>query len=56
MRYLDAGGNVHEDATYLSTLGDRIGGLTADPLAPAGDGLRDHFTSNYLKAMEKNLA
>ncbi|WP_235987132.1 hypothetical protein [Halosaccharopolyspora lacisalsi] len=56
VRYLDAGGNVHEDATYLSTLGDRIGGLTADPLAPAGDGLRDHFTSNYLKAMEKNLA
>lgn len=54
VRHLDADGRVHEDTTFLDTLGDRFEGFTADPLAPASDGLRDHFIDNYVKVMEKN--
>ncbi|WP_371572164.1 hypothetical protein [Streptomyces sp. NBC_01314] len=40
----------------LGSLTDRARGLTADPLAPAGDGVRGHFINAYVTALEKNLA
>lgn len=55
VRYLDSDGQMHENTTLSNTLGDRVTGFTADPLAPASDGLRDHFGSHYLTVMEKNL-
>ncbi|MFB6850162.1 hypothetical protein ACFCXS_35625 [Streptomyces sp. NPDC056373] len=34
---------------------DHAAGLSADPLAPASDGVRDHSMHSYLTALEKNL-
>ncbi|MEU5535524.1 lipase family protein [Streptomyces sp. NPDC020362] len=56
LRYIDSHGKVRETMPMLSALGDRAMGLTADPFAPASDGVRDHFMHNYLSALEKNLA
>ncbi|MFF7749365.1 lipase family protein [Streptomyces sp. NPDC007971] len=56
LRYIDSHGRVHETMPMLTALGDRAKGLTADPFAPASDGVRDHFMHNYLTALEKNLA
>ncbi|MFF8731035.1 lipase family protein [Streptomyces sp. NPDC015171] len=56
LRYIDSKGRLHESMPMLSALGDRAKGLTADLLAPAGDGVRDHFMGNYLAALERNLA
>ena len=56
LRYFDSHGKLHESMPMLSALGDRAKGLTADPFAPASDGVRDHFMRHYLAALEKNLA
>ncbi|MFD8712647.1 lipase family protein [Streptomyces anulatus] len=56
LRYIDSRGKLHESMPLLSGLADRARGLTADALAPASDGVRDHFINNYVAALEKNLA
>ncbi|WP_030741350.1 lipase family protein [Streptomyces sp. NRRL S-31] len=56
LRYFDSRGRLHESMPVLSALGDRARGLTADPFAPASDGIRDHFMHHYLAALEQNLA
>lgn len=38
----------------LTGLVDRAKGFTADLLAPASDGVRDHFMHAYIDALEKN--
>ncbi|MFJ6671834.1 hypothetical protein ACIQMJ_12065 [Actinosynnema sp. NPDC091369] len=55
LRYIDSGGKVHESVPAVSELLDRGKGLTADPFAPAGDGIRDHSMKAYVAAPEKNL-
>lgn len=56
LRYLDSRGKLHETMPLLGSLTDRARGLTADPFAPASDGVRDHFINAYVTALEKNLA
>ncbi|MEU9412350.1 lipase family protein [Streptomyces sp. NPDC048291] len=55
LRYLDHTGRLRTSTPVLTHLADRAAGLTADPFAPAADGIRDHFMANYLTALEKNL-
>ncbi|UZI33396.1 lipase family protein [Streptomyces sp. VB1] len=55
LRYIDSRGKVHEKMPLLGSLTDRAKGMTADALAPASDGVRDHFIDAYVKALEKNL-
>lgn len=55
LRYIDSHGKLHETMPMFSALSDRARGLTADALAPASDGVRDHFMRSYLTALEKNL-
>ncbi|MFF8505823.1 lipase family protein [Streptomyces anulatus] len=55
LRYIDSRGRLHETMPLLGALTDRAKGLTADALAPASDGVRDHFIDAYVKALEKNL-
>ncbi|MGW1990253.1 lipase family protein [Embleya sp. NPDC001921] len=56
LRHFDADGKLHDRMPVLAGLTDRAKGLTADPLAPASDGVRDHAMKNYLACLEKNLA
>ncbi|MFF2730335.1 lipase family protein [Streptomyces sp. NPDC058008] len=56
LRYIDSRGKLHASMPLVGGLADRARGLTADVLAPAGDGVRDHFMHNYVSALEKNLA
>ncbi|WP_443735733.1 hypothetical protein [Streptomyces lavenduligriseus] len=56
LRYLDSEGRLHESVPLLPALGDRARGLTADPFAPAADGVRDHLMRHYLAALEHGLA
>ncbi|WP_087930276.1 lipase family protein [Streptomyces albireticuli] len=55
LRYIDSRGKVHESMSLLGGLADRAKGLSADPLAPASDGVRDHSIRKYIAALEKNL-
>lgn len=55
LRYIDSRGRLRESMPLLGSLTDRAGGLSTDPLAPAGDGVRDHFINAYVTALEKNL-
>jgi triacylglycerol lipase len=55
MHYIDVAGRIHDAVPPLGTLLDRGRGLTADPLAPGTDGVRDHHIVNYLEAIEKGL-
>jgi hypothetical protein len=55
LRYIDSHGNVRDAMPMVGGLLDRAAGLTADPLAPASDGVHDHFMHSYLTALEKNL-
>lgn len=55
LRYIDGSGKVRESMTLLGGLADRAKGLTADPFAPATDGIRDHSISKYVSALGKNL-
>ncbi|MCK7624403.1 lipase family protein [Streptomyces sp. RS10V-4] len=56
LRYLDSDGRLREKTSFLGGLADRAKGYTADALAPASDGVRDHSIHKYLAALEKNLA
>jgi predicted lipase len=56
LRYIDSAGKVRTSTSLLGGLADRAVGMTADPFAPAGDGLRDHAMHGYIAALEKNLA
>nr|WP_030611037.1 lipase family protein [Streptomyces achromogenes] len=56
LRYIDSHGKVRDTMPVIGGLFDHAAGLTADPLAPAGDGVRDHFMHSYLAALEKNLS
>ncbi|MEU9405734.1 lipase family protein [Streptomyces sp. NPDC048281] len=55
LRYLDHTGRLHTTVPALAKLTDKTAGLTADIFAPASDGIRDHFMTSYLTALEKNL-
>ncbi|MET9319479.1 lipase family protein [Streptomyces sp. NPDC003038] len=55
LRYIDASGKVRESTTLLGGLADRAKGLTADPFAPASDGVRDHSIGKYIAALKSNL-
>jgi triacylglycerol lipase len=56
LRHIDSTGKLRDNMPPLTGLADRARGMTADPFAPASDGIRDHFIDNYLAALEKNLA
>ncbi|GKQ38461.1 lipase family protein [Streptomyces sp. A012304] len=56
LRYIDSHGRVHETMPLIGGLTDRVRGLTADVLAPASDGVRDHFMHSYIAALKKNLS
>ncbi|WP_405434753.1 lipase family protein [Streptomyces anulatus] len=56
LRYIDSRGKLHESMPLIGALADRARGLTADALAPASDGVRDHSIKNYVTALEKNLS
>ncbi|MEK2479359.1 MULTISPECIES: lipase family protein [Streptomyces] len=53
LRYIDSRGAVHNTMPLIGGLLDRGRGLTADLLAPASDGVRDHFIAAYVTALEK---
>ncbi|MFJ6568772.1 lipase family protein [Streptomyces sp. NPDC091292] len=55
LRYIDSGGRIRESMTLVGGLTDRAKGFTADPLAPAADGVRDHFIQHYIDALGKGL-
>ncbi|MFE0376564.1 lipase family protein [Streptomyces inhibens] len=55
LRYIDSEGAIHNTMPVLSGLFDHAKGLTADVLAPASDGVRDHFMDAYVHALETNL-
>ncbi|MGP8298028.1 lipase family protein [Streptomyces inhibens] len=55
LRYIDSKGAIHNTMPVLSGLFDRAKGLTADILAPASDGVRDHFMDAYVNALEASL-
>ncbi|MEU9411623.1 lipase family protein [Streptomyces sp. NPDC048281] len=55
LRYLDHTGKLHTTTPLVTGLTDKAKGLTADVFAPASDGIRDHFMTSYLTALEKNL-
>ncbi|MFD2468985.1 lipase family protein [Amycolatopsis silviterrae] len=55
LRYIDSAGKVRDSMPVVSNLLDRGKGLTADLLAPAGDGVRDHFIKAYVNALQNNL-
>ncbi|WP_455712335.1 lipase family protein [Streptomyces flaveolus] len=55
LRYIDSRGTVRDTMPVVGGLLDHAAGFTADPLAPASDGVRDHFINSYLTALEKNL-
>ncbi|MEU5213110.1 lipase family protein [Streptomyces sp. NPDC020742] len=54
LRYIDSRGAIHPTMPVISGLVDHAKGYTADVLAPASDGVRDHFMGAYLNALEKN--
>lgn len=56
VRYIDADGKLHDRMPALGLLADRVKGATADPFAPASDGMRDHFMDTYVALLEKNLS
>ncbi|GGX26599.1 lipase family protein [Streptomyces noursei] len=53
LRHIDSRGAVHNTMPLIGGLLDRGRGLTADLLAPASDGVRDHFIAAYVTALEK---
>ncbi|MFE5852414.1 lipase family protein [Streptomyces sp. NPDC056500] len=55
MRYIDSRGAIHTSTSLLTGIADRARGLTADPLAPASDGVRDHAVFNYVTALKNNV-
>ncbi|MFG3496214.1 lipase family protein [Streptomyces sp. NPDC047928] len=55
LRYIDSAGKLRDSMPLIGALTDRAKGLTGDPFAPAGDGVRDHFMRNYVTALARNL-
>ncbi|MFI6585302.1 lipase family protein [Embleya sp. NPDC050493] len=55
LRHLDANGRLHDSMSAVAKLADKFKGATADPFAPASDGLRDHGIDRYIAHLEKNL-
>ncbi|KAA6224524.1 lipase family protein [Streptomyces albofaciens JCM 4342] len=55
LRYIDSDGKLHSSMSLLGGLTDRAKGLTADPFAPASDGVRDHSVKRYIAAIGNNL-
>ncbi|MFJ9850580.1 lipase family protein [Streptomyces sp. NPDC101150] len=53
LRYIDSKGKLHDAMPVIGGLLDHAKGYTADMLAPASDGVRDHFIHNYIDALEK---
>ncbi|QSY49835.1 MULTISPECIES: lipase family protein [Streptomyces] len=56
LRYLGSDGRLREKTSLFGNLADHARGYTADALAPAGDGVRDHSIHQHIAALEKNLA
>ncbi|MET8829531.1 lipase family protein [Streptomyces sp. NPDC004610] len=56
LKYIDSSGRLRDSMGLVAGLTDRAKGLTADALAPAADGVRDHAMTRYLAALEQNLA
>jgi triacylglycerol lipase len=54
IRYIDSTGKVHDSMPVMANLFDRAKGLSADPFAPAGDGIRDHLIKAYVAALKRN--
>jgi hypothetical protein len=54
LRYIDSNGTVRDEMPIIGGLLDRAKGYTADMLAPASDGVRDHSVTQYVTALEKN--
>ncbi len=54
LRYIDSSGTIRDKTPMLGGLLDRAEGYTADMLAPASDGVRDHLMKQYIAALEKN--
>ncbi|ONI86581.1 lipase [Actinosynnema sp. ALI-1.44] len=50
--YIDSGGRIRDKMSVLGGVTDRAKGLTADPFAPASDGIRDHSMDRYLDALK----
>ncbi|MFD4911498.1 lipase family protein, partial [Kitasatospora purpeofusca] len=55
LRHIDAAGRIHESTGLLPSLANRTKGLTTAAFTPTGEGVRDHFITNYLTALEKIL-
>ncbi|WP_407549209.1 lipase family protein [Streptomyces sp. Pv4-95] len=55
LRYIDSKGRVHDAMPVISGLFDRAKGYTADMLAPASDGVRDHFIDEYVTALQRSV-
>ncbi|KUJ68129.1 lipase [Streptomyces albus subsp. albus] len=55
LRYIDSDGRIRESVSLAGGLADRAKGMTADPFAPAGDGVRDHSIHTYIAALERNI-
>ncbi|ROP41725.1 lipase family protein [Saccharothrix texasensis] len=55
LRHIDSSGKVRTSTSVVGNLLDRGKGMTADPFAPAADGVRDHLVKAYVAALEKNL-
>lgn len=55
LRYIDSTGKLRDSMGLLGGLAERAKGMTADPLAPATAGVRDHSIKKYIAALEKNL-
>jgi triacylglycerol lipase len=54
VHYIDSDGKIRDSMSVAGGLTDRAKGLTADPFAPASDGVRDHVMKRYLEALRKN--
>ncbi|MGD3108172.1 lipase family protein [Streptomyces sp. YGL11-2] len=55
LRYIDARGGVHNTMPLTGGLLGHTQRLTAELLAPASPGIRDHAMAAYIDALEKNL-
>ena len=54
LRHIDANGTMRDKMPLVGGLLDRAKGITADMLAPASDGVRDHLMKTYIAALERN--
>ncbi|WP_269134483.1 lipase family protein [Spiractinospora alimapuensis] len=52
-KYIDADGNLEEQATLFGRVGDSLKGHTADVFSPGTDAVRDHSMKNYLACLSR---